>query len=77
MTQNYTLNDLIRLVYKDPSYQQHDLLQDLESDWKLREAYEELTAAARQLPKASFAPSSSSVARILRHSKATAVTVEI
>ena len=78
MTQNYTLNDLIRLVYKEGSkMEQKYLLQELELDWEMKEKYCDLVSAAKQLPKVTFAPSSASVTNILRYSQETALPVDM
>lgn len=77
MTQNFTLNDLIRLVYKEASPEEEFAIrEELDSDWQIREAYEELSAAVQKLPKATFAPSEKCINSILHYSKLTALQVE-
>ncbi len=77
MTQNFTLNDLIRLVYKETSPEEEFAVRDeINSDWQIREAYEELNGAVKKLPKVTFAPSNKCINGILHYSKLTALQVE-
>lgn len=77
MTQNFTLNDLIRLVYKETSAEEEfSVREEISSDWEIREVHEELEYAKNQLPKATFAPSEKSIKNILHYSKLTALQVE-
>ncbi len=77
MTQNFTLNELVRLVYKEASPEEEFAIrEDVDSDWQVREAYEEIKYAARKLPKATFAPSPKCINNILHYSKLTAMQVE-
>ena len=77
MTQNFTLNDLIRLVYKETSPEEEFVIrEDITSDWQVREVYEELVCASEKLPKATFAPSHRCINNILHYSKLTALQVE-
>ncbi|MDH3648645.1 MAG: hypothetical protein OEQ53_03125 [Saprospiraceae bacterium] len=70
MTQNCTQHDLVRLLYQElATLDRLALLEELESDWDLKEDYLELVYAAKQLPKVQFSPSKSSIANILRHSR--------
>ncbi len=79
MTQNYTLKDLVRLVYKDAGADEtFSLVQALESDYSLREEYHSLQEAACQLPKVTFSPSEKCIKEILQYSsRTTALQVEI
>jgi len=79
MTQNYTLKDLVRLVYKDTTTSESLYLADaMESDYSLREEYHVLQEAASQLPKVTFAPSEKCIKEILQYSRRTsALQVEI
>lgn len=76
MTQNYTLNDLVRLVYHETSRgQEKEIREEMAYDFELAEEYEILRKAMRELPKVSFAPSRKSIDFILNYSKNTALAV--
>lgn len=77
MTQNYTLDDLVRLIYKEASTTERLSLEfDLDRDFELREELNNLQFAASQLPKCTFAPSDQSIDRILDFSKRSAKPIE-
>lgn len=70
MTQNYTLNDLVRLIYGETSRSKARALRaEMAYDYELREEYTSLIKAARELPKVAFAPSQGCLDNILRFSK--------
>ena len=76
MTQNYTLNDLVRLVYHETSrLQAEEIKEEMAYDFELAEEYEMLKNAARELPKVTFAPSKKSIDYILNYSRKTALAV--
>lgn len=76
MTQNYTLNDLVRLVYHETSrLQAEEIKEEMAYDFELAEEYEMLKNAARELPKVTFAPSKKSIDYILNYSRNTALAV--
>ncbi len=79
MTQNYTLEDLVRLVYKDATTDEvFALSRAMESDYALREEYHELKDASKTLPKVTFSPTDSCINDILQYSRRTAsLQVEI
>ena len=53
MTQNYTLNDLVRLVYDETSdLQAEEIKEEMAYDFELAEEYRMLKNAARELPLA-------------------------
>ena len=73
MTQNYTLKDLVKVVYKEATTEEMFAIgRDLESDFSLREEYAALNEAAQALPKVTFAPSERCIQDILRYSRRTA-----
>ncbi len=70
MTQNCTQNDLVRLLYRElATLDRSALLEELESDWDLKEDYLELVYATEQLPKVQFSPSQSCVEKVLDYSR--------
>ncbi len=70
MTQNCTQNDLVRLLYRElATLDRLALLEELESDWDLKEDYLELVYATEQLPKVQFSPSRSCVEKVLDYSR--------
>ena len=76
MTQNYTLNDLVRLVYHETSrLVAEEIKEEMAYDFELREEYEMLKNTARELPKVTFAPSTKSIDYILNYSRKTALAV--
>ncbi|MCB0685480.1 MAG: hypothetical protein KDC53_03110 [Saprospiraceae bacterium] len=76
MTQNYTLNDLVRLVYHETSLrQEEELLEEISYDFELAEEYEMLKNASRELPKVTFSPSKKTLDSILDYSRNTALAV--
>lgn len=77
MTQNYTLDDLVRLIYKEASTTERLSMEiDLDRDYELREELKDLQFAASQLPKCTFAPSEKSIKNILDYSKLSAKPIE-
>ena len=76
MTQNYTLNDLVRLVYRETSRSQaEEIMNEMSYDFELAEEYEMLKNAARELPRVSFSPSKKTLENILNYSKNEALAV--
>lgn len=73
MTQNYTLNDLVRLVYREASKAEaSQLREEITYDYELAEEFTTLQKGARELPKVSFAPSKKCLDNILAYSRRTA-----
>ncbi|MCB0665476.1 MAG: hypothetical protein KDC80_06625 [Saprospiraceae bacterium] len=76
MTQNYTLNDLVRLVYHETSAgREKEIREEMAFDFELAEEYEMLKKAVRELPKVTFSPSRKSIDSILDYSRNTAMAV--
>ena len=74
MTQNYTLNDLVRLLYRETSkLETKELREEMACDYELQEEYNILRQAARKLPKVTFSPSNKCLEEILNYSRRTAV----
>jgi len=74
MQQNLTPELLIQYLYKETSVEeslaiQHALVQDV----VLRDDYEELFLAYRELPKVTFRPSPKAIQNVLRYSECTAL----
>lgn len=69
MAQASTPLDLVAFMYRElPAERCLALRRELAVDALLREQFEELDAARRMLPKATFAPSDASLSRILAYS---------
>ncbi len=74
MLQTCTRNDLIRFIYHETTLSENLAVREaLTEDIFLREAYEELHAGYRQLPKAAFNPAPDAVRNILAYSARTAL----
>ena len=70
MTQNYTLNDLVRLVYREVSpTEAKELNEEMKYDYELSEEFKVLQMATRELPKVTFSPSTECLDGILEYSK--------
>lgn len=65
----YTSNDLIRFIYKETSAKESiQIAEQISSDWNLKEEYEMLKDAYRQLPKVTFSPKKETLSNILGYS---------
>ncbi|NND34138.1 MAG: hypothetical protein HKN76_16240 [Saprospiraceae bacterium] len=70
MTQNYTLNDLVRLVYREVSPDEaKELKEEMTFDYELNEEFKALQMAAQELPKVTFSPSNGCLNSILDYSR--------
>ena len=70
MTKNFTLNDLIRFIYKETSTNETLAIEDaLKYDFEFQEEYKNLLDATSNLPKVFFKPSQDSLSQILKHSR--------
>ena len=69
MKQTFTNNDLVRFIYKETSTIKTLAIQEaLAIDADLFEHYQTLMDGYMELPKATFAPSSSALQNILQYS---------
>lgn len=76
MTETFTPLDLVALMYRElPTETSNRLRRELAENVLLREQYEELDAARRLLPRATFAPADNTVSRLIRYSTHNALTV--
>ena len=74
MKQILTQLDLIRFIYKETSAAETVAISEaLNENPLLNEEHEELFAGFRQMPKAKFSPSRSTLQNILRYSEQTAL----
>lgn len=74
MKQTFTSDHLLRYIYRETSTSEALAIEAaLSEDDQLWNKYEMLRAAHRQLPKATFRPSSKAIQNILAYSKQTAV----
>ncbi len=74
MQQNFTPNDLVRLVYRETSVSETLALRAvLTEDLEMRFEFKTLFRAFQQLPKVTFRPSDNAIRRVLNYSKATAL----
>ncbi len=70
MTQASTQHDLVRLVYNElPTLARLETEFALTQDPSARAEFEQLQAAARELPRAKFAPRPDTIAAILKYSR--------
>jgi hypothetical protein len=73
MTQSFTPEDCIRLIYRETSASEtlamHAAIAD---DYALREEFRGLFHAFQQLPKVTFRPSDSAIQNVLSYSKSNA-----
>lgn len=77
MKHNFTLNHLVKFIYKETSAAETIAITNaLQSDWELYESYKTLKKSFTRLPKVTFNPSPDSIANILRYSKETAVEAQ-
>ncbi len=74
MKHHFTLNHLIKYLYKETSASEKLAIDEaLCVDFELAEQYDELLQGYRQLPKVSFSPSVSTIQNILRYSEQKAI----
>jgi hypothetical protein len=74
MLQTCTSNDLLRYIYHETTHAEEVMLKEaLEEDYFLREVFDELHQGYKQLPKALFSPSRTSIHNILSYSSRMAV----
>jgi hypothetical protein len=67
---NFTPEDLLQFMYKETSPTHSAAITvALESDWSLREKFEELTAAQNQLQTLQLSPSRRSIDYILNYAE--------
>lgn len=65
----YTTNDLIRFIYKETSAKESiQIAEQISENWSLKEEYEMLRDAYRQLPKVTFSPKKETLSNILGYS---------
>lgn len=70
MTQSFTLNQCLRLVYNELTPEESDMLREvIEFNDVLGAEYEKMKATRDALSKRRFAPRRSSINRILRYSQ--------
>lgn len=75
MQQNFTSNQLIQYLYHETNVCDTLAIEELiDEDLNVRETYEALFDAYRQLPKVKFNPSDNAIRNILRYSEETALT---
>lgn len=74
MQQNFTPTLLIKYLYKETTASETIAIREaLEQDLLLREEFQVLQQAQRQLPKVQFYPKVSTLQSILQHSRQTAL----
>jgi hypothetical protein len=67
---NFTPEDLLQYLYKETSPAQSvAITAALDSDWSLREQFEELTTAQNELQTLRFSPSRQTIDNILRYAE--------
>ncbi len=74
MNNTFTSKDLIRFIYKETSAKESiEIAEAIHEDWRLKEEYNLLLEAKKELPKVSFSPSNDVVSSILKHSATTSM----
>lgn len=69
MKQTFTNNDLVSFIYKETSALKTVAIEEaLEQDAELFDNYQALMSGYMELPRATFAPSSSALQNILKYS---------
>ncbi len=72
MLQTCTCNDLLRYIYRETTHTEEAMVKEaLKEDFFLREVFQELYQGYKQLPKALFSPSRTTINNILAYSKST------
>jgi len=72
MKQTYTINDLLRILYKEvPVEDALSVTTRLAENYMLKEAFTELLDAKSALPKVGFLPSKDTLNSILKYSEST------
>ena len=67
---NFTQDDLLLYLYKETSTKQAaDIKAALETDWSLREQFEELTSAQSNLKALNMSPSQQTIDNILNYAE--------
>ncbi len=67
---NFTPEDLLQFLYNETSTTQSAaIVAALESDWSLREKFEELTAAQKELKTLQLSPSRQTIDNILQYAE--------
>ena len=75
MKQKFTPNQLVQYIYHETSVCETLAINELiDEDLSVREEYDALSEAYRQLPKVTFSPSNQTIRNILRYSESTALT---
>jgi hypothetical protein len=65
----FTPDDLVRYLYKETSVQKSAAIEAaLDSDWKLRETYEQIRSAHKNLEAVKLSPRDETIEKILQHS---------
>lgn len=76
MKQNFTLNLLVKYIYKETTAAEKLYIEEaLNADFALYEEYEALYEAYIGLPKVKFSPSPDAISNILSYSKQTSSLV--
>lgn len=70
MEQNYTVNEIVKFIYRDMQAVDYcELLFAMDNQPELNESYEDLMEAKAALPELSFSPSQESMNMILAYSQ--------
>lgn len=70
MTLNFTKNQLIKFLYRETDRtESQEIMDAMRYDVELKENFQELQSAYRQLPKVKFNASKSSLSAVLEYSK--------
>ena len=74
MKQKFTQNHLVRFIYKETSAAETIAISNaIDTNYDMREEYNNLMHSYKQLPKATFQPKLSTIENILKYNEKTSV----
>ncbi len=78
MTQKFTPEDLLQYLYKETTPAETEAIEKaLAEDWTLREKFEVVKRAAKQLSQLNLSPRTEAVLSILKYANKTLATTDI
>lgn len=67
---NFTTEDLLQYLYQETSIEESAAISEaLESDWKLKEAFQQLEESVKNLNEAQYSPRSKTIAKIMSYAE--------
>ncbi len=78
MTHNFTPEDLLQYLYKELSPAENAAIEKaMAEDWTLREKFEVVKRAAKQLSQFNLSPRTETILSVLKYANKTLVTTDI